>query len=376
MEQEEESRAEKKEMKPNMALNVPKRQQEDAGPGMGASDPGPIQEPSRPTQGKPKGKQRETSRRPGLGKEKGKKGNARGKKDREGGGKVSEGGLGDLAEKEAGPKSDAGKQENGRVDPGGDTVDQAQNDNSQGDPSGMSTKLEHLTLCPPNPVQGRKKEAGLVNEGESEEPGDQEADSWDTLFNDDGDCLDPHLLEEISEKQGKVKESIQEPRFDYYNWSVEPEIELREDELSHIVEIYDFPAEFKTEDLLRTFHSYQQKGFDIQWVDDTHVLGLFSSPIAAKDVLRSRHPMMKVRPLSQASQATKAKARGCSDYLLPAKERPQTSAALARRLVIGALGVKSPLSKEERDAERKKLQIARDQKRLAAKQRDDAWEGK
>lgn len=25
----------------------------------------------------------------------------------------------------------------------------------------------------------------------------EEEDSWDTLFNDDGDCLDPHLLEEV-----------------------------------------------------------------------------------------------------------------------------------------------------------------------------------
>lgn len=48
-----------------------------------------------------------------------------------------------------------------------------------------------------------------------------------------------------------------------------------------------------------------------------------------------------------------------SDYLLPAKERPQTSAALARKLVIGALGVKSNLTKEQREAERKKLQEAR-----------------
>lgn len=48
-----------------------------------------------------------------------------------------------------------------------------------------------------------------------------------------------------------------------------------------------------------------------------------------------------------------------SDYLLPPKERPQTSAALARRLVIGALGVKSNLTKEQREAERKKLQEAR-----------------
>uniref|UniRef100_A0A8C9V7R0 R3H domain and coiled-coil containing 1-like n=1 Tax=Scleropages formosus TaxID=113540 RepID=A0A8C9V7R0_SCLFO len=178
----------------------------------------------------------------------------------------------------------------------------------------------------------------------------------------------------LSAKAGKKKESIQEPQFNYYNWDVKPEVELREDELSHIVEIYDFPAEFKTEDLLRTFHS--QRGFDIQWVDDTHALGLFNSPIAAKEALRMKNPMMKVRPLSQASSTSKAKARSCSDYLLPAKERPQTSAALARRLVIGALGVRSPQSREEREAEKKKLQEAREQKRLAAKQREDAWEGK
>lgn len=62
----------------------------------------------------------------------------------------------------------------------------------------------------------------------------------------------------MAEKSGRKKESIQEPRFNYYNWSPETEeIELREDELSHIVEIYDFPPEFKTEDLIRAFHSFQ-----------------------------------------------------------------------------------------------------------------------
>lgn len=49
----------------------------------------------------------------------------------------------------------------------------------------------------------------------------------------------------------------------------------------------------------------------------------------------------------------------CVDYLLPAKERPQTSAALARRLVIGALGVTSNQTREEREAERNKLRQAR-----------------
>ncbi|KAJ8404914.1 hypothetical protein AAFF_G00333010 [Aldrovandia affinis] len=206
---------------------------------------------------------------------------------------------------------------------------------------------------------------------------EQAEESWDSLFNDNGDCLDPHLIEEISLNAGK-KESTQEPRFNNYNWDTEQEaeLELRDDELSHIVEIYDFPSEFKMEDLLRAFHSYQQRGFDIQWVDEQHALGLFSSPIAARDALRSKHPLMKVRPLSQASDVTKAKARSCSDYLLPAKERPETSAVLARRLVIGALGVRSPQSPDEKEADRRKLQVAREQKRLVAKQREDAWEGK
>ncbi|XP_039630479.1 coiled-coil domain-containing protein R3HCC1L-like [Polypterus senegalus] len=213
----------------------------------------------------------------------------------------------------------------------------------------------------------------LVTVGK-EEHNDQE--SWDSMFNDDGDCLDPHLLDEVIKQEKKSKKSIQDPQYDYYNYSAEPDLELREDELSHIIEIYDFPTEFKTEDLLRAFNSFHQKGFDVKWVDDTHALGLFCSPIAARDALKLKHPMLKVRPLSQASSASKNKARRCSDYLLPAKERPQTSAALARRLVIGALGVRSPQTREEREAEKKKLQQAREQKRLAAKQREDAWEGK
>uniref|UniRef100_A0A3B3T5F9 R3H domain and coiled-coil containing 1-like n=1 Tax=Paramormyrops kingsleyae TaxID=1676925 RepID=A0A3B3T5F9_9TELE len=141
--------------------------------------------------------------------------------------------------------------------------------------------------------------------------------------------------------------------------TVEREVDLFEDELSHILEIYDFPVEFKVEDLMRAFQPYQQRGIDILWVDDRHALALFSSPITAKEALRSKHPMVKLRSLSQASAASKAKARQCSDDVLPAKERPQTSAALARRLVTSALGVKSRQTKEEREVEKKKLQEAR-----------------
>lgn len=48
-----------------------------------------------------------------------------------------------------------------------------------------------------------------------------------------------------------------------------------------------------------------------------------------------------------------------AEFLQPAKERPETSAALARRLVISALGVRNKQSKTEREAELKKLQEAR-----------------
>lgn len=47
-----------------------------------------------------------------------------------------------------------------------------------------------------------------------------------------------------------------------------------------------------------------------------------------------------------------------TEYLQPAKERPETSAVLARRLVIGALGVRSNQTPAQRDAERRKLQEA------------------
>ncbi|XP_048843870.1 coiled-coil domain-containing protein R3HCC1L isoform X2 [Brienomyrus brachyistius] len=259
----------------------------------------------------------------------------------------------------------AGSDCNGTMEPGADGVSQrhGSEDGRPGEGPGPAGDFQQNTAEAEAPQGG----AGTPEE---------EGESWDTLFNDDGDCLDPHLIEEISLTEGKKKKSIQDPQFDYYNYAVEQEVDLFEDEMSHILEIYDFPVEFKVEDLMRAFQLYQQRGIDIQWVDDRHALALFSSPITAKEALRSKHPMVKLRSLSQASPASKAKARQCSDDVLPAKERPQTSAALARRLVTSALGVKSRQTKEEREAERKKLQEAREQKRLAAKQREDAWEGK
>ncbi|XP_053548529.1 coiled-coil domain-containing protein R3HCC1L [Bombina bombina] len=199
-------------------------------------------------------------------------------------------------------------------------------------------------------------------------------ESWDSLFNDDGECVDPHLVEQLA-SSCKAEDNLQDPRFNYYKYDFE-ESSMDDPELSHVIEIYDFPAAFKTEDLILAFANYQKKGFDIKWVDDTHALGVFSSPITAADALSSKNPLVKVRPLSQASKASKLKARAVADDLQPTKERPQTSAILARRLVINALGVRNPQSRADRDAERKKLKEAKERRKLEAKQREDAWEGR
>lgn len=112
-------------------------------------------------------------------------------------------------------------------------------------------------------------------------------------------------------------------------------------------------------------------------------------------------PFVKTRPLSQGTQASRDKAKS---MVLPSSIRPKTCTALARRLVSGALGVRAVFTQAERDAEKAMLKEARgkfislqssntlifvtlfytvyvfifnpEQKRLAAKQREAAWEGK
>ncbi|XP_075187957.1 uncharacterized protein LOC142259431 [Anomaloglossus baeobatrachus] len=115
-----------------------------------------------------------------------------------------------------------------------------------------------------------------------------EEESWDSLFNDDGECVDPHHMKELSLSDGD-HDSPKKSRYNYYDYEPrEPDID--DLQLSHVIEIYGFPAEFKTEDLLRAFASYQKKGFDIKWVDDTHTLGVFASPFAARDALSNKNP--------------------------------------------------------------------------------------
>lgn len=52
---------------------------------------------------------------------------------------------------------------------------------------------------------------------------------------------------------------------------------LSGEEFPHVLEVSNFPVEFKNQDLLMVFSQYKESGFDIKWVDDTHALAVFSS---------------------------------------------------------------------------------------------------
>ncbi|BFZ01231.1 hypothetical protein BsWGS_04270 [Bradybaena similaris] len=206
----------------------------------------------------------------------------------------------------------------------------------------------------------------------SSNPAEDEGDSWDTLFDDNGDCLDDTVITELTEYVGKVE--IDKPKINYLNYEPK-DTEMNYEAFSHILEIYDFSSELATCDLITAFREFSSRGFDVKWVDDTHALGIFSSAIAAKEALRMVHPLLKVRPLSEASKKGQSKARHCQEFLQPYKARPETTSIAARRLVAGALGMMPQVSKEVRELERKKLKEAKERRRQERQQKIDIWDG-
>nr|XP_009942906.1 PREDICTED: R3H and coiled-coil domain-containing protein 1 [Opisthocomus hoazin] len=131
--------------------------------------------------------------------------------------------------------------------------------------------------------------------------------------------------------------SIEKISFDYSSYG---DAQLSEGDFGHVTEIYDFPPSLKTENLLEVFSDFHESGFKIQWVDDTHALGIFSSLSSASQALGRRYPCLKIRPLIHATKQSKTKALQRPKLLHLAKERPQTDTAVAKRLVTRALGLK------------------------------------
>uniref|UniRef100_A0A2K5I6M3 R3H domain-containing protein n=1 Tax=Colobus angolensis palliatus TaxID=336983 RepID=A0A2K5I6M3_COLAP len=155
------------------------------------------------------------------------------------------------------------------------------------------------------------------------------------------------LLQEITDNLTKKEIQIEKIHLDTSSFVEELP---GEKDLAHVVEIYDFEPALKTEDLLATFSEFQEKGFRIQWVDDTHALGIFPCLASAAEALTREFSVLKIRPLTQGTKQSKLKALQRPKLLRLVKERPQTNVTVARRLVARALGLQH--KKKERPAVR------------------------
>uniref|UniRef100_A0A4W6CY52 R3H domain and coiled-coil containing 1 n=1 Tax=Lates calcarifer TaxID=8187 RepID=A0A4W6CY52_LATCA len=126
----------------------------------------------------------------------------------------------------------------------------------------------------------------------------------------DTDDIKAHLKEAVSF-------SIEHVNNDY---SIYENVFINPDEFRHVIEIYDFPSMFKTDDLLDAFTEYRCEQ-RIKWVDNTHALGIFSSESAGRSPFRWLFLCC------------------CPEFIQPVKERPRTDCAVARRMVTRALGL-------------------------------------
>ncbi|XP_040593409.1 R3H and coiled-coil domain-containing protein 1 [Mesocricetus auratus] len=180
-------------------------------------------------------------------------------------------------------------------------------------------------------------------EGENRRLDEEEKDGEENE-EDDADHDDfSELLQEITANLTEKEIEVERIHLDTSSFTEELPGER---DLAHVVEIYDFKPTLKTEDLLTTFSEFQEKGFKIQWVDDTHAIGIFPCQASAAEALARDFSVLKIRPLTQGTKLSKLKALQRPKLLQLSKERPQTDSAVARRLVARALGLQHNRKKE------------------------------
>ncbi|KAI1278075.1 Coiled-coil domain-containing protein R3HCC1L [Halotydeus destructor] len=146
-------------------------------------------------------------------------------------------------------------------------------------------------------------------------------------------------------------------------------------DIPNVLEIYGFDQSLKTGDISTALIMSGSKEFTIKWIDDTHALAVFPNTSLANQAVDQIYPNLKLRTMNEATSSSKSIAKRWANDLLPRKPRPQTSAIAAHRLVTSSLGIKSSVSSEQRQAERKKLQEAKEKRRQTKQQAVDAWEG-
>ncbi|XP_006884969.1 PREDICTED: R3H and coiled-coil domain-containing protein 1 [Elephantulus edwardii] len=189
------------------------------------------------------------------------------------------------------------------------------------------------------PGSNLQPKLGVEEESQPEKSVAAEVEEEEVKEEGHGSCSEDDYSELLQEIIDNLTEKEIEVERIYMDTSSFIEELPGEKDFGHVVEIYDFEPALKTEDLLTTFSEFQEKGFKIQWVDDTHALGIFPCLTSAAEALSKDFAKLKIRPLTQGSKQAKLKALQRPKLLQLSKERPQTNTAVARRLVARALGL-------------------------------------
>ncbi|NXR24481.1 R3HC1 protein, partial [Cinclus mexicanus] len=161
----------------------------------------------------------------------------------------------------------------GKVAPVGNSEDSCEQENRDGDCSREALAAPGGDPAAPEQIheeQEDKDVAEALSRSLDLAAGDTEGTKQSSL---EDDCT-AELLAEIVGNLTVKDISIERISVDYCSYG---EAQLSEGDLGHVTEIYDFPSSLKTEDLMGIFSDFHESGFKIQWVDDTHALGIFSS---------------------------------------------------------------------------------------------------
>ncbi|XP_065166494.1 coiled-coil domain-containing protein R3HCC1L isoform X2 [Atheta coriaria] len=190
-----------------------------------------------------------------------------------------------------------------------------------------------------------------------------QVDQWEDLVNSDEEPSSPDGT--VQKNKAVITKYDDDDHEEYEN--------LNNDQLEHIVEIYDFPSTFKTPDIMQIYNEMDQESMYIKWLTETRALLVLGSAMQAKRALGIENPFIKSRPAALGSHMALEAVR--TSKLRPAMKRPQTSMQAARRMITTALGAKSTVSREVQQRERDALRKAKEEKRNQRQSERDAWEG-
>jgi hypothetical protein len=136
---------------------------------------------------------------------------------------------------------------------------------------------------------------------------------------------------------------------------------------TRILDVFGFPATFKTHNLHEIFHEYENMrgGYRIKWMDDTRALIIFEHPVTARKAYLDNvaNQMATVKPYNGPTDFLQKNSNNTNNNNAAAavtpRARPQTTDVVARRMVHNALGVRGQRSPDQRQAERQLFQNAR-----------------